>query len=155
MEQVIIVYGWLGHSQENWFPWLKKQLATRGYQVTVPEFPNPKSPQLKAWLKKLKQVIGEPDENLILVGHSLGVNLIHRYLEALPAGTQIKAAICVATPTKTSVKPYKPIHNFLAKDFNWQKIKTKAKHWFIIGSDNDPYIPLKEIKKIPQQLASR
>ena len=41
MKNVIIIHGTEGYPEENWFPWLKKNLEERGYNVTVPQFPSP------------------------------------------------------------------------------------------------------------------
>ena len=40
--------------------------------------PNPERPTVSSWQFALDQVIGKPDENTFLVGHSLGcITLLH------------------------------------------------------------------------------
>ena len=38
---IFIFHGTEGHSQENWFPWLKAKLEEKGCKVFVPQFPTP------------------------------------------------------------------------------------------------------------------
>ena len=51
----IIVHGIQGSPEENWFPWLKKELELSGCNVFVPQFPNPQKPVLSEWLETLDQ----------------------------------------------------------------------------------------------------
>jgi len=83
MKKVIIIHGWEGSPQSNWFPWLKKELEAKGFVVEVPIMPDTMNPTLENWLAHLKKVAGEPNENTYFVGHSLGVITILRYLESL------------------------------------------------------------------------
>lgn len=142
MKRVVILHGWHNNSQGNWFQWLKTKLEKRGYEVSAPDFPNARFPQLEAWLEMFERIIGEPDEELILVDHSLGSVTILRYLERLPKDKQILAAILVvpfAAPSFT--RPVPEISNFLTPDWDWNKIRAGAKRLFLINSDNDHFVP--------------
>ncbi len=83
VKKVIIIHGWEGSPQADWFPWLKKELKAKGFVVEVPAMPDTMHPTLESWLVHLKKVTGEPNENTYFVGHSLGVITILRYLESL------------------------------------------------------------------------
>lgn len=41
MANVIIIHGAYGNPEENWFPWLKKELEKLDCRVFVPKFPTP------------------------------------------------------------------------------------------------------------------
>ncbi|NTU99187.1 hydrolase, partial [Candidatus Falkowbacteria bacterium] len=84
MKRAIIVHCWEGYPEYCWYPWVKEQLEARGFQVEVPALPETDLPQLSGWLPALQQLIGQPDEELYLIGHSLGCATIMRYLESLP-----------------------------------------------------------------------
>ncbi len=45
-----------------------------------------------------------------------------------------------------------PIFNFLTPKWDWEKIVPKAKQWFVINSDNDPYIPLVDSQELAKNL---
>src|SRR3970282_3052652 len=83
MKRVFIVHGWEADSSSDWFPWLKRELETRGYDVTVPDMPDTNHPNKDTWVQFLAALIVEPDENTYLVEHSIGGNTALRYLESL------------------------------------------------------------------------
>lgn len=86
MRRVVIVHCWEGYPKYCWYPQTKKELEEKGFKVEVPAMPETALPELKKWLLKLSKVIKKSDENLFLVGHSLGCITIMRYLESLTGG---------------------------------------------------------------------
>ena|SRR3989338_440592 len=140
-KRVIIIHGWEGTPQGNWFPWLKEQLDKLGYDAFVPIMPNPNFPVMTEWLEKLKEVAENPDQNLYLVGHSLGVIMILRYLESLTSDQQIGGVVLVAGfPEPIG---YEELNSFFEKPLDYEKIKKAARRFIAIHSDNDRYVPIK------------
>lgn len=138
MKRAIIVHCWGGSSNYAWYPWAKVELEKLGYEVTVPDMPDPDPPKLATWLPHLRNLIGEPDDELILIGHSIGTVTIMRYLESLRDG-QISKAIFVAG--FTDQLGFKELENFFDNRLNFSEIKSKAKDGFVaIQSDNDPFV---------------
>lgn len=45
-KRVFIIHGWSGSPEENWFPWLKKELENSGFEVHVPQIPDADNPEL-------------------------------------------------------------------------------------------------------------
>src|SRR3989344_6166863 len=110
--------------------------------------PDTDRPEPRAWQEKLREVIGEASEDLYLVGHSVGVPAILRYIEGLPDGLQVGGVVSVAGYTdgledvgaiadKTVLPP------FFVPELNWAKIRQSAKEFVVIYSDNDPYVDTK------------
>src|SRR3990167_1700607 len=95
MKRIIIIHGWDGYPEEGWFPWLKKELKNQGLEVLVPQMPEPEAPKIENWVPKFSEIVGTPDENTYLVGHSMGCQTIVRYLEALPEGVKIGGAVFI------------------------------------------------------------
>lgn len=141
MKRVIIVHCWDGYPEYCWYPYVKRELESKGFDVKVPAFPETESPKLAKWLPVLKEAIGEPDENTYLIGHSIGCATILRYLEMLPEGEKIGGAVLVAGYTDDL--GFKEINNFFETPIDLEKIKTRANHFVAIHSDDDPYVPLK------------
>lgn len=72
MKKVIILHGFEGQPNSNWFPWLMNTLAQAGYHVEIPALPNPYHPDSAQVLPWLEEFLGPDTQNTILVGHSLG-----------------------------------------------------------------------------------
>lgn len=139
MRNVLIFHGTGGNPKENWFPYLKKELEKEGCQVFVPQFPHPKDHTLADWLKVLKRYEQYINDDSILVGHSLGGLFLFRVLERLPKS--IYAAFLVGAPIGLkTIKYYVSDEKFSGFEFDWKNIKTKAKHFSVYHSDDDPYV---------------
>src|SRR3990167_8494541 len=93
MKRIFIVHGWGGYPGEGWFPWLKKELETRGFVVSIPQLPDAENPRIEGWVAKLAETVNVPDENTYFVGHSIGCPTIAHYLQSLPAGVMVGGAV--------------------------------------------------------------
>lgn len=139
-KKVIILHGYEGSQGINWFPWLKDEVEGRGVEVQIPLMPNSCSPKLCEWLDYLGKLIGEPDENLFIVGHSLGGPAIFRYLETLPHGKRIGGAVVVAGFAESIHSD--AVENFVSGEWDDEKIRNSSRNITLINSDDDPYIPM-------------
>ncbi len=139
MKRAIILHCWGGNSTYAWYPKAKADLESLGYKVEVPNFPDSDSPNLLTWLPFLTNIIGTPDEELVLIGHSVGTVLIMRYLETLIDNQKINKAILVAG--YTDPLGFKELENFFETKLEFERIKGKTKNGFVlIQSDNDPFV---------------
>lgn len=75
MKKVYIVHGWDGSPDEPLFMWLDKNLTEKGYEVKRLSMPDPEVPVIEKWVTKLGEEVN-PDENSILVGHSVGCQAV-------------------------------------------------------------------------------
>lgn len=156
-KRVIIVHGWSGSPNDDWLPWVKQELEKKGFEVIVPAMPDPDYPKIETWVSHLAQIVGKSDENTILIGHSIGCQTILRYLQTLPEDQKVGQVILVAGWFNLTPQSFEsPEDEEIAKpwvidtiDFN--KIRNKAKSFLAILSDNDPYVPLEQSKKIFEQ----
>ncbi len=152
IKRAFIIHGAYGHPEENWFPWLKKELEKEGIEVYVPKFPTPEGQTLENWIGVFQKYVELLDENSIMVGHSLGPAFILNVLEK--GDRKIKAAFLVApfvgllgNPTFDNINK-----TFTDKDFDWDKIRSNCKDFYIYISDNDPYVPLEKGKFLADKL---
>lgn len=141
-KKVYIIHGWEGTPEANWFPWLKKELTQKGIDAIVPLMPNTNNPNCVEWVNFLQKNLINPDENTYLVGHSLGVITILRYLELLPEGLKIGGAILVAGFSEPI--GLKELDNFFQTSLNYEKVKNSAKMFVAIHSDNDHIVPIEK-----------
>lgn len=144
-KKAYIIHGWSGSPNNGFKPWLKSELEARGYAVESPQMPDTDTPKMETWLPFLQNLIQNPDEETILIGHSMGGAAVLRYLETLPEGTQIKKVILVAPVVdfiKDMSEEEKQIATpWLETPFDFEKVKRSAKEIIGFFSDNDKYIP--------------
>jgi len=152
--KIFMIHGAYGNPEENWFPWLKKELEQLGHTVFVPKFPTPENQTLENWMDVFDEYIEKIDEDTIFVGHSLGPAFILSLLEKIEK--PIKSAFFVANFIDLLDNPEFDTINktFVDKKFNWEKIKENCKTFYIFHSDNDPYVPLEKGKKLGEKLES-
>ena len=81
MKRVYIIHGWAGYPEECWFLWLKDEMEKHGIKAEVPLMPEAEAPKIDKWVPFLENLVKNPDEDTYLVGHSIGVQTILRYLE--------------------------------------------------------------------------
>lgn len=156
MKRVFIVHGWEGSPNKEWFPWLKKEVEQKGFDVSVPAMPNPETPTLDTWLSKLKEEIVNPDENTYLVGHSLGCITILRFLEILNDDQKVGGAIFVAGfGHDLEYQGYNnELQSFFETPIDWGKIKTKANKFVIIHSRDDEWVPIEHNRTYKERLGA-
>jgi len=142
MKKVIIIHCWEGYPNYCWYPNAKKELEDKGYEVIVPEMTETNLPKFNDWLSELRKVVGKPNKDLYLIGHSLGCITILRYLEGLKEDEKIGGVILVAGFTDNL--DFKEIKSFFEAPIDFEKIKNHCSNFVAIHSDNDPYVSLKE-----------
>lgn len=133
MKNTIILHGSSATPESFWYPYVKKELQKRGYEVWSPQLPNPEKPNLKDQLPFVLKN-GKFTEETIIIGHSSGCPLILSILENIDV--KIKKVILVAgfsTPLSDDA------YDILQKKYNWKKIKQNVKDIIFINSNNDPW----------------
>lgn len=153
LKKAIIVHGWEGHPGEAWFPWLKKELEQLGVQVEVPQMPDTENPTLGKWLPYLEKVVGEPDENLVIIGHSLANITALRFLEGLPEGKRIGKLVMVGGYVDNL--GFKELDSFFQKPIDWANIKKHCSSFVAINSDDDQYVPLENADIFKEKLGAK
>ncbi len=147
MSTVIIIHGTDGYPQENWFPWLKRELETLHHTVIVPQFPTGDAQTLDSWWNELGT--HHLPKDTIFIGHSLGVTFLLTVLERRPA----KAAFLVSGFVGKLGSDFDILtHTFAQKSFDWEKIRAHCEHITIFHSDNDPYVALEKAEYLAKHL---
>lgn len=158
-KRVFLIHGWGGRPGGGFQSWLKKELEARGFFVGMPAMPKADKPKIEEWLAHLQSTIKNPDENTILVGHSLGGQAVLRYLAELPKGIQIKKAVLVA-PVVEEIKnldleEQKISGLWLKTPINEKRAKKAAKEIVAFFSEDDPWIPLSSEKVLREKFEAR
>lgn len=152
-KRIFVVHGWEGGPDKDWMPWAKRELEKKGFEVMVPAMPDPDYPKINTWVEYLRKEVGKPDENTILVGHSMGCQAILRYLETLQEGEKVDKVICVAgwfslTPEAAPSDKERAIaRHWIETPIDFEKIRSKTSSFIAVFSDNDSYVPYEENAK--------
>lgn len=157
MKKVFMVHGFNGEPNGGWRPWLMGELAKKDIYACALPMPAPDNPNKNEWVKTIREAISIPSEEIFLVGHSLGVPAILRYLETLDKNQKIGGAILVSGPCSI-LQPedkearIRKIDNFLNTPFNFNYIKEKAKSFSVIHGDDDDKVPVEHAGIISKNL---
>jgi len=158
-KKVILVHGWEGNPENCWFPWLKKNLEERNFDVVVPAMPNSEEPAIESWIGKLKEVSGEVNENTFFIGHSIGCQTIMRFLERLDNNAKVGGIIFVAPwfnlPNLETDEEKEIAKPWLETLINTNKIKQVTKNIVTIFSDDDPDVPMSDSKLFQERLKAK
>lgn len=161
MKRAFIIHGWGGYPEEGWFPWLKKELESKDYSVSIPAMPKPETPEINSWVSTLKEAVGEVDKNTFFVGHSIGCQTIIRFLEEQPEDASIGGAVFVAGWThltseatsdeesKATAKPW------IEYPINWKEVRSRTNNFVAIFSTDDPMVPITEKEIFEEKLGAK
>lgn len=153
--KAFIIHGTGGSPQGNWFPWLKAELEKLKIHVFIPQLPTGEKQSLSSWMTEFQIWGNGADEDAIMVGHSLGGAFILNFLEK--SNSTVAAAFLVAPFIgKLNLPDFDSlIGTFTEKEFNWNRIRSRCKEFFIYSSDNDPYVPLEKGEYLSRKLHSK
>lgn len=131
VKNAIILHAMGDSPDAHWYPWLKSKLEQKGYEVWVPQLPDPDNPRIDSWVPFIINN-GKFSESTVIIGHSAGAAVILSVLEELKV--RIDQAILVAGFS------FYPGGDAIVKPaYDWEKIKSNADEIIFINSDNDPY----------------
>lgn len=146
--KAFIFHCWGGNGRSCWSGHLHDELEKKGIPALSPDFPDTDNPVLGDWLSHARSLVPrfEEKDGWVLVSHSLGGPTILRLLETFGKGEKAKAVILVAGFAKDLGIPQ--VRGFVEKEFDWEKIRRSADKFIVISSDNDPFIPLEEGRRM-------
>lgn len=157
MKKVFMIHGFLGRPNGGWRPWLMAELNKYKIYACALPMPSPENPKKEEWVNAIKEAVGIPSEDIFLVGHSLGVPAILRYLENLPPDQKIGGAMLVSGPScvlapENKESKLRKIDNFIDTAFNYEYIKTKSDKFYVIHGEKDDKVSLEHPDFIAKNL---
>ncbi len=156
------MHGWDGNPDEPVLKWLRLELQKLGWEVVAPTMPNPGTPTIEYWIQKLKEVIQNPSEDTILVGHSVGCQAVLRYVETLPEETKICGLALLApwmeldkqTIEEEGEEVIEIARPWMETPIDFEKIKRLVGKSVAIFSDNDPFVPIAQAEVFKNKLGA-
>ncbi len=110
----VLIHGFTGRPDKNFFPWLKKELEGRGYKVQIPELPKTKDPRVYDQVEYVIKNVSF-DENTVVLGHSLGSVVALKVIERL--GRPVRKTVLVGGFTENR---FVGNDNFEPYTFDWK-----------------------------------
>lgn len=154
MKKIFIIHGFTGKPNGGWRPWLMGELAKNDIYACALPMPKPDAPIKEEWIKTISDVVDIPNEEIFLVGHSLGVPAILRYLETLSVGMKIGGVVLVSGPVfKIEEDGYEQVNTFLDVAFDFDHIKNACKNFTIIHGDNDSNVSFSDAEYLKEKLS--
>ncbi|MBP9711841.1 MAG: serine hydrolase family protein [Candidatus Pacebacteria bacterium] len=153
MKKVFMVHGFQGEPNGGWRPWLMGKLARMDIWACALSMPTPAKPLAQEWVNKIASEVGQPDDETFLVGHSLGVPAVLRYLDSLPDGANFGGALLASGfARKIEDDTNDDINNFAAQPFNFEHIKKVCKNFVVVHGDNDSSVPFEHAAELSKSL---
>lgn len=153
MKRAVILHGTNADSQSNWFPWLRAELESIGYEVWVPDLPGAERPNLARY-NELLLGRGWDFQDNVLIGHSSGSLAALGLLQALPADVTVDRVYLLGAFTERLAEDpsWEALRELFEKPFDFKHIKQKAKEFIFIHADNDPYCPIEQARELQSKL---
>lgn len=127
------------------------ELEKKGIYACSLAMPGFDSPICKQWIEEIKlHVEKDINDEIYLVGHSLGAISILRYLEDAPTNVMIAGSIFVSTPIEKTNN--RDLDNFFKAGPDYLKIKNSCRLFSVIHGDNDEVVPPIQAKKLAYAL---
>jgi uncharacterized protein len=166
-KKVIVVHGWDGDVNKGWFPWLRANLESQGFEVVMEQMPNTANPNIEEWIPTLKKLSGSVDNNTYFIGHSIGCQTIIRMLENLES-EKAGGAIFLAGWFNLKEDTYKEnpkkekqtrkiARPWIDTSIDFSKVQSKFSPGKVtaIFSDDDPYVDISNAEMFKQKLGAR
>lgn len=137
--------------RKRWGNSLQEKLGNN-FEVIAPEMPNKRNVKYKEWKIWFEKIFPFLNDEVVLVGSSLGGIFLTKYLSENIFPKKIKGLFVVAAPFGDS----KPKH-FLAGfnlPNNLKKIMKQTEKIYFYHSKDDPIVPFVEMKKYKKELAN-
>ena len=91
---------WFRRGTGDWKAHLQEHLG-EGFDVLIPKMPDPDNPHYDIWKTWFEKIIVELDEEVMLVGHSLGGAFLVKYLSEEKMNKKVQGVFIVAAPYLT------------------------------------------------------
>jgi predicted alpha/beta hydrolase family esterase len=135
---------------------IKQGLADLGINCVVPAMPGGLRPHCEDWVNVIKNGVGGSDDEVILVGHSLGTAAILLYLEHWQP-KNIEAVVLFAAIDPSWLQNREKVGGNIA-DFicsvDYGKIKKFGKTFIVSSSKDDPIVEFAQGKMLSEKLGA-
>ncbi len=135
--------------RKDWKDSLKNELGS-SYDVLQAKMPNATNAQYDEWKIVLDKILMVVDENIILIGHSLGALFLAKYFSENSVSKKVKSLFLVAAPFDDESK--ESLGSFILDADKIKAIEKRVPNIFMYYSADDPVVTFSEANKYMQRL---
>lgn len=155
MTEAIILHGTGSSPDDQWLPWLRRELEQDGYAARVPRLPSSQTPDREVYEKFILDQ-GYDFTGGILIGHSSGATTVLNLLQSGKLPT-IDVAILVGVflnerLTSSLSEPGQFDKLWPPDGFDIKALKKAARRFIFIHGDNDPYCSYDDAREFAEAL---
>ncbi len=160
MKRIVLVHGWGGGPNGDWFPWLTEELQKTNLEIIAPQLPGTYNPRIENWVPTLAKAVDVPDENTFFIGHSMGCQTIARYLATLPKDIKIGGVIFVAgffdslNEDEYDAADKETAKLWLRAPLDLEVVKSHIQKSIYYISEDDPDVPILNKERFAKELNS-
>lgn len=152
MRTALFIHGTNGTSSNHWFPWLKKELESRGYTVIAPDFPIGPDQNFESWYSTFKSVASKLDRDSIIVAHSMGVPFALKIIERSLLPYEACFFVGGFFEPYNDDEDAKVTASFVSEPFDFAQIRKNCKRFFIYASEDDDVVHVKLSENLADNL---
>lgn len=149
--RAVIFHGYGATPTDHWFGWLAEQLESSFISTTIPALPQPLNPQAMQWEDSVKTALGVPNEQTIVIAHSLGCLAVLRYLRSISTAWRLGALILVSGFVDR-LPALPELNDFIGSDFELSGLTEHIDRVLVFRSDNDAIVPPALTDSLAKQL---
>ncbi len=139
-------------SSRDWKSRLSEALGA-GYEVFSPGMPNKDNAQYKEWRIWFERFFPFMEDEIILIGHSLGGIFLAKYLSEEDFPKKIRATFLVAPPFESGGNSrWEKKSNEFALPNSLKKFEKQGGKIYIYHSKDDPSVPFADLARYQQAL---
>jgi predicted alpha/beta hydrolase family esterase len=128
-------------SKDDWKPWLRGQLG-ENYEVILPKMPNNFDARFSEWKLWLDKIVKLLNDEVILVGHSLGASFLVKYLSENKFSKKLLGVFLVGGVFDVDTEGYS-----LASFSLGDKLNLQTENAYFYHSKDDPVVPFSSMEK--------
>ncbi len=133
-------------SEQSWKEWLRERLGST-YEVVLPRMPNKSNAQYSEWKLWFEKLIPLFNEEVVLVGHSLGAAFLVKYLSENKFPKKILGVFLVGAVYDTDTEGYS-IASFALPE----KLDVQTEHITFYHSKDDNVVAFSALEQFKRAL---
>jgi uncharacterized protein len=137
-------------TKKSWKDDFEKKLENE-FEIFAPKMPNKENAKYAEWKVLFEKLVPFLNNDVTLIGHSLGGLFLVKYLSESLFPKKIKALILVSAPYTGKGNKYNFDTDFLFNG-NFKKITNQAKKIFIFHSKDDKVVPFSDFEIYKENL---